>query len=204
MRSLLVEELRKCADVRAVLTCVLDCSLAVTAAPFGNVQLMDWTSGCLRIEGQRGFDAEFLNFFRRVGLTHGSACGRALRSRGTIVIDDIMIDRDFSPYRDIARRAGIRAIQSTPLVSSSGAMVGVVSNHFAAVQRPTELQRRELEKAAELAANAIIRLQAKDHEQLIESSLELLERSYRAIDDAERLLSRTRRARIGDDLECRG
>jgi len=190
--SHLFEDLRRCADVQSVLNCVLDRSLDLTATFLGNVQLMDWTSGYLQIEAQRGFGAEFLNFFRRVELKHGSACGRALRGRGTIAIDDIMTDQDFAPYRDVAGRAGVRAVESTPLVSSSGALVGVLSTHFPIVQRLTDLQRRGLKEAAELAANAIIRLRANDRRGRIQSSLVSLEQSYRALDDAERLLARAR------------
>ena len=126
MRSLLFEQLQKCPDIASVLDCVLDRSLELSGARFGNVQLMDWRLGYLEIKAQRGFQSEFLNFFDRVKVEHGSVCARALRNREATVIDDIMVDEPFSPYRDIAYRAGIRAVQSVPLVSSSGAALGVL------------------------------------------------------------------------------
>jgi GAF domain-containing protein len=122
--------LQTCADVQSVLSCALDCSLEVSDTRFGNAQLMDWKSGYLEIKVQRGFQSEFLNFFERVKVEEGSACARASRNRDVIIIDDIMVDRQFSPYTEIARRAGVRAVQSVPLVSSSGALVGVLSTHF--------------------------------------------------------------------------
>jgi GAF domain-containing protein len=122
--------------VAAVLECVLDCGLELTGARLGNVQLMDWNAGCLKIASQRGFGPEFLAFFKRVALNDGTACGRALHSRSTIVIPDTMADAGFPPYRDVAARAGFRAVQSTPLVSRSGALVGVLSNHFGEAGRP--------------------------------------------------------------------
>jgi len=195
MRWLLPDDFDKCADIPSVLACVLDHSMEMTATHLGNVQLMNWRSGCLEIGAQRGFETEFLNFFRRVRLDHGTACGRVLRSRDTIVIDDVLTDVEFSPFRDLACRAGFRAVQSTPLVSRSGALVGVVSNHFSQVRRPSDMQLGGLKEAAGLAADAIIRILARGEDGRLQKSIELLERSYRAIDTADRLLSRPPHAR---------
>jgi GAF domain-containing protein len=197
MRSLLFEQLQKCPDIYAVLNCVLDRSLDLSGARFGNVQLMDWRSGHLEIKAQRGFQPEFLNFFDRVKVEHGSACARALRNRETIVIDDMMADQQFSPYREIAGRAGVRAVLSVPLVSSSGAALGVLSIHFPEVRRPTDIQTLGMMEAANLAANAIIRLRAFDDSEKMFNSLDLLRKSRQAIVNAEKLLSRARCARIG-------
>jgi len=189
MWSLLFEQLQKCADIQSVLNCVLDRSLEVSGACFGNVQLMDWRSGYLEIKAQRGFQSEFLNFFDRVKVEDGSACARALRNCETIIIDDIMADKQFSPYREIACRAGVRAVLSTPLVSSSGAALGVLSVHFPIVQRPTDIQMRGMTEAAQLAANAIIRLRAINGK-IMPNALDVLQQSRKAIITAEKLLSR--------------
>jgi GAF domain-containing protein len=196
MRWLLFERLQKCADIQAVLNCVLARSLEIGDAHFGNVQLIDWRSGYLEIKAERSFHSEFLNFFQRVKAEDGSACARALRNRGAIVIEDIMADMQFSPYRDIACRAGVRAVRSVPLVSSSGAALGVLSIHFRTVHRPTDMQVRGMTEAAELAANAIIHLRAINGDGKMLDSLDLLQKSLEAIDNAEKLLSRARSARI--------
>src|SRR5262249_22759804 len=62
--------------------------------------------------------------------------------------------------RIIAIRAGFRAVQSTPLISSSGAFVGVLSTHFPAAHRPTQGELKILKRVGELTANAIIRQRA--------------------------------------------
>lgn len=196
MQWLLFQWLQKCADIQSVLNCVLDRSLEIGDAHFGNVQLIDWRSGYLEIKAQRGFQSEFLNFFQRVKVEHGSACARALRNRGTVVIEDITADKQFWPYRDIAWRAGVRAVQSVPLVSSSGAALGVLSIHFRTVRRPTDIQVRGMTEATELAANAIIHLRAINGDGKMLDSLDLLQKSLDAIGNAEKLLSRGRSARI--------
>jgi GAF domain-containing protein len=104
----------------------------------GNVQLMNWKAGYLEIKAQSGFGDEFLNFFKQVYLADVSACARALRKRSSIVIEDITTDRQFVPCCEILMRAGVRAVQSTPMISSSGALMGILSTHLPILHRPGE------------------------------------------------------------------
>jgi GAF domain-containing protein len=186
---LLFGQLEKCADIQSVLNCVLDRSLELSGTCFGNVQLMDWRSGYLEIKAQRGFQSEFLNFFERVKFDHASACARALRNRDATIIDDIMADKQFAPYREITCRAGVRAVLSTPLVSVNGAALGVLSIHFPMIHRPTDMQLRGISEAAELAANAIIRLRTINGQKMLNAP-DVLQKSREAIIAAEKLLSR--------------
>jgi GAF domain-containing protein len=132
----------------------------VTHASLGNVQLIDWTVGYLEIVAHQGFSDEFLPCFRRVSQLDGSACGRALL-RGTVAIADVLEDDSFASYRGVAERAGFRAVQSTPLLSSSGALCGVVSTHSMQTGRLTDQQLCALEDVAARAANRIIRLKER-------------------------------------------
>ena len=45
---------------------VLDASIAIVGADFGNVQLYDPASGALKIVAQRGFRQDFLDYFDNV------------------------------------------------------------------------------------------------------------------------------------------
>lgn len=99
---------------------------------------------------------DFLNFFKRVYVDDVSACARALRKRSSIIIDDVTADQQFTPCRDILAQAGVRAVQSTPMVSSSGALIGILSTHFPTPHRPTDIEMRNLRHAAHLAADAFI------------------------------------------------
>lgn len=143
-------------DDRLPLERLLSASLAATGASMGNVQLMDWHTGRLTIANQRGFGRSFLECFRTVDARDGSACGRAVRDRRPVVIEDVMRDCEFAPYRRIADEAGFRAVQSTPLISTSGAFLGVVSTHFSAPHRPTAGEMLAVGCAADAEANAII------------------------------------------------
>lgn len=181
-----VEHVCQCIDVQSVLDCVLVRCLQICGACHGNVQLMDWEAGQLVIKAQYGFQDDFLNFFERVKAQDGTACARALDSPGSIVVEDVLVDKQFLPYRQVMTRAGIRAVQSTVLRSTSGALIGVVSTHFPVCHRPSAAQMRAIGDAARAASNTVIRLRSRtdsniarrveDSRKLLQASRDTLER----------------------------
>jgi PAS domain S-box-containing protein len=58
---------------------------------------------------------------------------------------------------DAYRRSGIRAVQSTPLVSRSGQLLGMISTHWREPHQPTERDLRPLDVLARQAADLIER-----------------------------------------------
>jgi GAF domain-containing protein len=190
--EVLADQLRHCRDERSLADCLLRQGLQLSQTIFGNVQFMNWKNGYLKIAAQFGFTRDFLNFFSRVRVEDDSACARALRERSSIIIEDVTADRQFAPCREILTRAGVRAVQSTPMVSSSGALVGILSTHFPAPHRPTEIEMRNLRHAAHLAANAYIAVRVNNASSIdaINSSLELVRDAHEAIELTEKLLAR--------------
>ena len=183
------------ADVQSVLERALAQSLKVCGTELGNVQLMNWHAGYLEIKTQRGFHDEFLNFFERVNFGDGSACARALKSRKPVIVEDVPLDPEFRFCSAIMQRAGVRAVQSTPLVSRHGAFVGVLSTHFPESHRPTDLQIDAIADIAHSAADAIIRLRAEAEARAsatIQSSLKILDEAKRVMGQAEEVLKRGR------------
>ena len=125
--------------------------IALHGAEFGDVQLP--VGDELVIVAQSGFGPAFLQTFRRVGYADGSACGQALQERRTIVIPDVECDAGFEPFRAAARAAGFRAVQTTPLFTSGGDLMGMVSTHFAQAHRPTEIEMDTLQSYSVCAAD---------------------------------------------------
>src|SRR5262249_6390203 len=107
------QQLTAFVETSSVCDTLLQRSLELTGATFGNVQLVDWQSGELKIVSQFGFQPDFLRFFERVKYQDSCACARALDTRAPVVVGDVMSDAGFVPYRDIAQLAGFRAVQST-------------------------------------------------------------------------------------------
>lgn len=144
-------------DVEDGLREMLAATIEMLAADMGNVQILQPERNVLTIAVQQGFDQEFLNFFSEVSVEDDSACGRALHSRERVVVTDVETEPTFAPYREIARAAGFRAVQSTPLLAHNGNPLGIVSTHFRWPRRLSEQEHYCLDLYARLAANFIER-----------------------------------------------
>jgi GAF domain-containing protein len=129
------------AELHPLLEEVLNATIALQSADFGNVQLYNQRTQTLEIVAQCGFGQEFLDHFSSVNES-GAACGRALKRAERVIIEDVLTDPDFAPHRAIAASAGFRAVQSTPLFSRSGEPLGMISTHFRQPHRPSERELR--------------------------------------------------------------
>jgi PAS domain S-box-containing protein len=149
-------------DLPTALNEVLDAAIAMNRADFGNVQVFNPASRALEIVAQRGFKQAFLNSFRSVSIDDESACARAMKQGKQVFIEDVENDPDYAPYREIAAAAGYRAVQSTPLLSRRGDLIGILSTHFRHRHRPTVRDQRMLDLYARQAADLIERLRIED------------------------------------------
>jgi PAS domain S-box-containing protein len=149
-------------DMTTALYRVLDASIAMHRADFGNIQVYNPAIGALEIVAQRGFKQDFLDAFRIVDIEDESACARAMRQGKQVTIEDIERDPAYVPYREIAAAAGYRAVQSTPLVSRRGDLIGMLSTHFRHPHLPTDRELRMLDLYARQAADVIERLRIED------------------------------------------
>jgi PAS domain S-box-containing protein len=156
---------------------VLDATIALHGADFGNAQLFDPETGALEIVAQRGFEKEFLDHFKEVR-DENSACGRAWASGQRVVIEDVQADPGFEPHRRIAASAGVRAVQSTPLISRGGELWGMLSTHFRRTHRPSEHTLGLTDLYARYAADMIDRKRAEESQSklasLVENSLDFI------------------------------
>jgi PAS domain S-box-containing protein len=148
------------AELHPLLEEVLNATIALQSADFGNVQLYNQRTQTLEIVAQCGFGQEFLDHFSSVNES-GAACGRALKRAERVIIEDVLTDPDFAPHRAIAASAGFRAVQSTPLFSRSGEPLGIVSTHFRQPHRPSERELRLTDLYALQAAEIIERKHAE-------------------------------------------
>jgi PAS domain S-box-containing protein len=145
-------------DLRTALGDVLQEAIRTSRADFGNIQLYNPQEHALQIIAQQGFREDFLDYFRLVRLDEGSACAQAMQSGERIIIEDVEKDPSYERHRRIAAAAGYRAVQSTPLKSRKGAVVGMLSTHFRQPHRPSERDQRLLDLHARHAADLVERL----------------------------------------------
>ena len=161
MEQSFLDRLNACHAPRNAADCLLREAQAITGAPMGNVQCMDWAAGSLAIETQVGFGDEFLNFFQKVPLGSGSVCGQALGRREIVSVEDVHANSACLPYGGIFARAGVFAVHSVPLITGADALVGMVSVHFPKRVLLSAAQLAALRHAAMLAASRLVSLSAE-------------------------------------------
>ena len=164
-------------NLEPILAEIVDAAIAISGADFGNIQLLDAQSSDLKIVAQRGFADWWLEFWNSVSKGHG-VCGTALAHGERVVVDDVERSPIFTgtPALEIQRRAGVRAVQSTPLVSRPGKPLGMFSTHWRKPGRPDARSLRWLDLLARHAADIIERAQN-------EAALRESEARYRSLFD---------------------
>jgi PAS domain S-box-containing protein len=79
-----------------------------------------------------------------------------------VIVEDVQEDPLFAPHRAIAASARVRAVQSTPLVSRKGELLGVISTHFRQPRRFSEMELRFTDLYARQAADIVERNRAEE------------------------------------------
>jgi PAS domain S-box-containing protein len=150
-------------QVTPLLEQFVDVALEVTGADMGNIQFLDPASGELRIAAQRGLTTPFLDFFARAGEGFG-ACGTAMKNAERVIVEDVTQSAIFvgTPALQVALDAGVRAVQSTPLLTRGGRLVGMISTHYRTPRRPSERHFRLLDLIARQLADLLERSRAED------------------------------------------
>ena len=156
------KRLLEATDVPKMLEELLDTVIALQAADFGNIQLLDSETGVLRIVAHRGFSQDFLDCFASVDSRDDSACGRALGSGTRVIIEDVETDGGHLPFRAVAAQEGYRAAQSTPIRGHDGVLLGMLSTHFRQPHRPSEKELQLTDLYMNLAATLVERGRADE------------------------------------------
>ena len=152
-------------------------AIAISGADKGNLQLFEKASGSLRIVAQQGFQGEFLKFFENVDDHRAASCGTAMATNEQVIVDDVLTSKIFvaQPAQKVLLAAEVRAVISTPLRSSKGNLLGVISTHFSRPGHPSERQLRLTNILARQAADYLEHKQSEQIQQTI--VLELQHRS---------------------------
>jgi PAS domain S-box-containing protein len=162
---------RQESEVENCLDDILETAIAINGSDKGIIQLLDSRSGTLSVAAQRGFESQFLKFFASVR-DGSSAYGATVLSAKRVIVEDVMQSEIFAGQRslDVMRDAEVRAMISTPLVSSAGTLLGMISTHFRTPHRPGERELHLLDLLARQGADYLERkhtekvLRAREHE----------------------------------------
>jgi PAS domain S-box-containing protein len=138
----------------ALLQEVVDAAVAIMGAQRGTLQLLEGDS--LRIVAHHGHERPFLEFFASAE-TRASACGEAMCRRERVLVEDVEKSPLFTgtPSLPVLRAAGVRAIQSTPLVGRSNELFGILTTQWSVPHSPSRHDLGLLDLLARQAADLI-------------------------------------------------
>jgi PAS domain S-box-containing protein len=155
---------------------ILEAAAALMHSEMASIQILHPERNELELLACKGFHPESAAFWQRVCMDSGSTCGVALRSGERVIVWDVETC-DFmrgTMDLDAYRKSGIRAVQSTPLISRSGSALGMISNHWHDRHEPAERDWQLLDVLARQVADLIERKR-------VEEKLRESEERYRTI-----------------------
>lgn len=144
--------------VKRVYDRIVDAAARLLQSDFATMQRLDRAGGRLELIASRGLTDEEVALWAWVRQDENTSCGLALRGRERSIVhnyaDDPRVD---APTRAAFATAGIVAAQSTPLVSRSGELLGMISTHWSRPHHASARQLRLLDVVARQAADLLER-----------------------------------------------
>ncbi|NTU79543.1 MAG: response regulator [Chloroflexales bacterium] len=177
---------------------ILAAALALMHADGGSLHWFAPAHQALQLLAWAGFDAE-----SAAAWGHADApgtWGQALRAGERVIVSDVELCEGMLGAADLARarRHGIRATQSTPLVSRGGHLVGILSTHWRAPHQPSARALQLLDMLARQAADLIERTTADEALRAAQAQtsliLESISDTFYAVDAQWRLTYLNRKA----------
>jgi PAS domain S-box-containing protein len=114
------------------------------------------------------------------------ACGTAVFRKRRVIVEDVATDPLWNGYRDEALRQGLRSCWSTPIMASSGKVLGTFAIYYPQTSVPTPDEIDIVDVVAQTAAIAIERKMTEDE---LAASQRALEAHARDLE--ERVAERT-------------
>ncbi|MBW4651592.1 MAG: PAS domain S-box protein [Kaiparowitsia implicata GSE-PSE-MK54-09C] len=141
---------------------ILDAAIALMHADMGSLQRLDPDRNELHLLVSRGFHSDSAAYWEWIGSNSGTSCGIALSTRSRVIVPDIEACERILGTDDYAvfQKSNIRAVQTTPLISRNGQLVGMISTHWTQPHQPSERDLNLADVLARQVADLIERRQA--------------------------------------------
>lgn len=136
---------------------IMDAAVTIMGSDYASMQLLDVRTSELVLLAFRGFNPQAAQFWQRVPAESGSTCAAALRTGKRVIASDVENCDFMAGTEDLETyiQTGIHAVQSTPLLSRSGQILGMISTHWSRVYMPTERDLRVFDVLARQAADIL-------------------------------------------------
>lgn len=141
---------------------LLDISMQLMQSDFASIQYYDAELERLVLQGHINLHPRSAKHWHIVTAASSTACGEALRKKERTVIADVEDSSYVEEDRKYFRLSGIRAVQSTPLVSRKGELLGMLSTMWKEVRTLQEDNYKFFDVIVRQAADLIERKKAEE------------------------------------------
>lgn len=141
---------------------IVRAAIDMTGADMGSIRLFEEETGLFKLVAQRGFPNSFIHGDHDI-VYDPATCFRALEWNRRVVVNDTR-SQDFE-HTSLVRfwmEEGISTVQSTPLISRPGKMVGVLSTLHRSPYRYHKRELRFLDMLARQTADFVLHIRAKE------------------------------------------
>lgn len=144
------------------LAVILDSVLEFHNADKGLLTLRNPVDGVVTVAAHRGISRAGVEMLAAIS-SRSETTKQALANHERILNEDVETNPRFQEYREFAQLEGFRASHTTPLVSSSGAALGMLSVCFEEPRKATERETRLADISAQKATVFIERANAREN-----------------------------------------
>lgn len=153
-------------DPAALYGRIVEAARKLLRSDFASLQMLSTGDGAprnLELIAHSGFTPAAAEHWRNVYVDSTTSCGIALATGERVIVADVdscPLLQD-SPDLPVFHETGIRSVQTTPLRSRDGALIGMLSTHWARAYEPSERQLQLLDVLARQAAGLIERTRSE-------------------------------------------
>ena len=156
-------------EIETLYNKILSAAVTIAASQFGSMQFLHSDRGPvggpgeLRLLAAHGYSQVAVDQFEWVNAKSRTSCGVSLNTRRRTVITDVEQSELLagSNELDVFRNAGIRSMQTTPLISRTGQLLGMISTHWSKPHEPSKRDLRLMDILARQAADLLERTHAE-------------------------------------------
>ncbi|HEV8508360.1 MAG TPA: PAS domain S-box protein [Chitinophagaceae bacterium] len=151
-------------NVEKIYEQLLNAATAIMRSDIATMQLLFPEKNELLLLAVKGIDPEATKCWQWVKKGGQSSCGAALQGGKRVFIRDVEDSELIWGKENLQchQRAGIRTAQSTPLITRSGKLIGMISTHWRTIHDPSEREFDLLDVLARQAADLLERRQGEE------------------------------------------
>ncbi|WP_207494487.1 PAS domain S-box protein [Aridibaculum aurantiacum] len=149
-------------EVNDIYEMLLQTATALMQSDIASLQLYSEKTESLTLVAHKNFHLESAAFWSTVSAESGSVCGEALRRQSRITVTDVQTEDFAKSELSIFRLSGIRAVNSTPIISSNGKLIGMLNTQWKQPRSFSEEDFRFFDVLVRQAADLIERKQAEE------------------------------------------